>query len=209
MSTILTFGKYKSKEISEVPSDYLAWVVDSFDKTQWVNVAIREMIARGEADAIPDLNDPSRGLAVRYQIGGTWKMRSVAFSMLAADASAPDMPMDPTTLPPSVQEFTGDVKSGYAMDMLRQEAKVRGPFRFEESAQRELSELFPNDLLVFGMAMKHAEAEITREACIYGKLSREKWVTERVKCEVELSYLNRCWTFAVESTQIPILAQVE
>jgi hypothetical protein len=210
MSTIVTFGKYKGRSIDEVPQDYLEWVVDSFDKSVWIIEAARELITRGDATPILDPVDAGTVTAVRYHINGQRKTRNIIFTLVPSSDSKPAGPdMGVVTVPPPLPEFMGDIKAGYALDILRHEARSQTPFFLLESAKSDLDARFHSDLLVLSRVVTHPDVTLAREACIYGKLAQENWVRERVECSVTLNYLGLHWKYSVKSGQMPELSHVE
>lgn len=74
----IPFGKYRGRELSDVPENYLCWIIDNFERESWRQVAANELRRRALRASEPP---PSRALGVIDGI--TRELIEAGFKVLA------------------------------------------------------------------------------------------------------------------------------
>lgn len=227
--TVLTFGKYKGKKISQVPDDYLLYILRQFDKSFWLEEAVKELIRINAAQP----HEIANGKVVSMRIAlpnGRFEIVQLRVPVLMDTGTTlnPEFTKDKNGMPVQtvgiahgftavnkpLEEPVPDVppappKEGFAASMLVQQAKLSGDMTASQQALQFLQSECPAELAVLSDNVKHAATRFGQEAVIYGAMEEEKWLRVNQECRVKYLYLDLRWEFSLVQGCIPQLEQVE
>lgn len=168
MTTIISFGKYKGTDVSQVPNDYLAWLLQNFDKSHWLQVALDELVKRGVA-AVCD-----NGSAVRMK-GGNGRFTVIKNAALqiqgntvlpqAAGATMTVQTAHTRNIPAVSSAPPTNITPG---NLLKHWGKLGQEFYVGEAAREQIYEDFSIDAELLSPTVKIGASILSQEAAIYG-----------------------------------------
>lgn len=204
MSTILTFGKFKGKDVSEVDDGYLLWCLKNFDRSHWLGVVTRELLHRNMVEAgASDSSGMVNTVRIKLPNG-----RYEEFKVPPLNIGDVDTTQTASAAMDVVDSSSSLPEPGKVGVALKHSARLGGPLFMSDLAYNTLYFMFADDLSMMPMDLRSAACSLAQEAILYGTLSGEKWITNGKCCIVSLDYLNLKWDFTMDQGAYPELREV-
>lgn len=204
MSTILTFGKFKGKDVSQVDDSYLLWCLKNFDRSHWLEVVTKELLVRNlVSPGSPDSSGMVTTVRIKLPNGRYEEHKVPPLNLGQIDPSQVQ-----STEMAAVDASDSMPEPGKVGAALKHSARLGGKLFMSDIAYNTLYSLYADDLAMMPIDLRSAACSLAQEAILYGTLSGEKWITNGKCCVVSLDYLQLKWDFSVDQGAYPQLREV-
>lgn len=221
----ITFGKHKGTPVSQVPVDYLIWMLEEFKestKVSWLMVAYEELVRRKVLERVaagknvvvsmPDLDFYL--ILVPPAVKNNVRVRNL--SLYQTLLNFPNLLLNVT----DIDEGNGVLQAPHRSEvdwtseedkqrMLVSYARSGRPIVIPTDSREQLKAELPYDLQLIDSNMGLAASSLAAEVALYGHKENQTCPSNTPTREIQLLYLGLRWLFSLSDGPSPHLRRIE